>query len=280
MASVNRLPVYFAYADFYLAAALQRLTGPGTHYRSNGEFAIIRSLLRRYADVGGEQPFCFVDAGAERGVHSSYVLEICKAIGLNDVKILAIEPLPQYAMQLRDRLGGDLATVVEAALGSKSAKSTYYYEKDDKGIAGSRSLYSHLGSVEQAITVEVLELDQLVCLQSISKINFLKVDVEGGELEALEGAQALLSSGSIDYIQLEYSHLWLAAGASLSRLMVMIASWDYDLYQIYPASLRSVPSWHPALDDFQLKNYLLVRKGMPLPLPCHRKALPFLEIPL
>jgi len=103
--SIKRFPIYFAYADYYLMAAMQRLIGPGTDHRSNGEFSIIRSILHRHTASSGNQRFCFVDAGAERGLHSSYVLEVSDAIDLKDLKLIAIEPLPVYANQLRETSG-------------------------------------------------------------------------------------------------------------------------------------------------------------------------------
>jgi len=174
------------------------------------------------------------------------------------------------------RLRDDRAVVVEAALGSSSSKSSYYYSHSANKITGSRSLYSHHPSAETAIEVQVLSLEKLAQEHAITTINLMKIDVEGGELEVLRGSEELLRIGAIDYIMLEYSHLWLSAGASLSQLITMISSWDYDLYQVYPSTLRSVPAWHPSLDSFGLMNYLLVRKSLPLPLPCSRMALPYL----
>ena len=44
------------------------------------------------------------------------------------------------------------------------------------------------------VPVQLRPLDQLLSEQAISRLDFLKLDVEGGELDALRGATELLSS--------------------------------------------------------------------------------------
>ncbi len=59
--------------------------------------------------------------------------------------------------------------------------------------------------IEQSVDVEAVTLDSFCNQHSISKIDYLKLDVEGAELEALIGASGLLENKAVHYLQFEIS---------------------------------------------------------------------------
>ena len=52
--------------------------------------------------------------------------------------------------------------------------------------------------------MNVRTLDSICEQEKVDTIHFLKIDVEGHELQTIEGASNLISSGSIDFIQFEF----------------------------------------------------------------------------
>jgi FkbM family methyltransferase len=52
-------------------------------------------------------------------------------------------------------------------------------------------------------TVELSTLDDFTAAQGVDRIDFLKVDTEGYDLKVLEGAERLLRSGAVTFIQVE-----------------------------------------------------------------------------
>jgi FkbM family methyltransferase len=58
-------------------------------------------------------------------------------------------------------------------------------------------------STTETVVVDVNTLDNFCIQSSIKKVNLLKIDTEGYEMNVLKGAKQLLSSHSVDYILVE-----------------------------------------------------------------------------
>lgn len=86
----------------------------------------------------------------------------------------------------------------ECALTDRVEKLKFFVNKDP-ALSGNDSLFDMrtIGYKKDVESIEVQSntLDELAKQFSISKIDFLKIDVEGNELSVLKGAKSLLSSG-------------------------------------------------------------------------------------
>ncbi len=139
----------------------------------------------------------FVDVGAHVGLYSLWALD-------GGAAVVAVEPNPDAAGQLRANLALNHydAEVVEAAVGAKPGRMA---------MAGQDLLRQHLvlddGASEavpasDSTSVEVKVLDEVIGDRSVRG---LKIDVEGAERLALEGASRLLTDHRIDVMQLEWN---------------------------------------------------------------------------
>lgn len=108
------------------------------------------------------------------------------------------------------------------------------------------------------ISVLAITLEQYCQQMGISRINFLKVDVEGGELNVLLGARQLLVQGKIDYIQFEYGGAWKDANTSLEQAFQYLQTYNYGLFKIQSDSLYAIANFLPDYEDFEFSNYLAV----------------------
>lgn len=113
----------------------------------------------------------FVDGGAFDG-------DTLRILGNNFARAWAIEPDPANAARLRSA-GDPRVTVFECALGAAAGEATFSAER---GVA---SALSAVGGTR--VTIETL--DRLLSGQSPS---LLKLDVEGAEQAALQGARLLM----------------------------------------------------------------------------------------
>lgn len=104
----------------------------------------------------------------------------------------AFEPLPAYAAHLRKTFPG--AIVHERALSNRPGRRTFQHAIQNPGYSGFLPHAYPLGDVEavETITVETARLDELV--PAATPVRFVKVDVEGAELEVFEGGRALLAA--------------------------------------------------------------------------------------
>ena len=66
--------------------------------------------------------------------------------------------------------------------------------------------------------------------RQIPHIDFLKIDVEGADMDVMIGAKELLEHGRISIIQIEYSEHWKLAGKTILDLITFTAQYGYDCY--------------------------------------------------
>ena len=126
------------------------------------------------------------------GAHLGYLtLVMARRVGA-DGRVYSFEPAGRHAEVLRRtvaRNGLSQVTVVEQALGASCARA---WMREGPTDAMAR-VVDRRGSGEQARSVSVTTLDAWAAEQAgLARIHLIKLDVEGRELEALEGAVSIL----------------------------------------------------------------------------------------
>ena len=264
---IKKYIIYFAY---YLETFAKRLSGRGKmNPEINGEYNVLKNIIKN-----SDKEVCLIDGGANVGKYSEKFLSLC--LGNNKKPILySIEPFPNTMKKLQERIGSRAKNTIQAALGSEPSKVKLYYGDINSPSGGTNSLISHY-YLNDHIEVDQKTLDSIVEDNNIKKIDFLKLDIEGAEYNALLGSLKILSNQIVSYIQLEYNQTWIAGGGTIKKVLDLCGKYGYQLFIISKNELISVPSYHFILDDFYFCNLLLVKNGLPLCLPHHRKALPFI----
>jgi FkbM family methyltransferase len=146
-------------------------------------------------------------------------------------------------------------------IGSQVEKRTFFV---DEGFSELSSF--HVGDPERTLTPETVQMETLsgYChTQGIEWIDFLKIDVEGHELEVLRGAVSLLSNRAIAAIQFEYGSTYIGSRTLLKDVFDLVQNFDYDVYKIMPFTLRSIPRYETYLETFETANYLLRLRNLP-----------------
>jgi FkbM family methyltransferase len=122
-------------------------------------------------------------------------------------KIYSFEPTPELSVKLAEAFVQDKdVTVIPKAVSDKKGKVTFnMYDTKEAGVGNSihhlnpNYAAKLLGTEE----VEAITLGNYCIDKGISKIDILKIDVQGHEPEVLRGAEALLKNGGIQIIELE-----------------------------------------------------------------------------
>jgi FkbM family methyltransferase len=105
-------------------------------------------------------------------------------------KHFAFEPIPVFYDQLIKKYGHK-ATIFPYALSDKNEKSTFQYVKNAPAFSGIKQRKYDVARPEiEEIQIDVKKLDDVIPLDA--KIDFIKIDVEGGEFGVLLGAKNLL----------------------------------------------------------------------------------------
>lgn len=158
------------------------------------------SLIRGF----GFQPKTVIDVGVASGTMELYS-------AFPDSYFLLVEPLAEFEPDLKSILKQYKGSYVLAAAGSSSRQVTFNVHKNH--LDGS-SLYKESMGTEAdgyEITVPIIRLDDIIKDKQLNGPYLIKVDVQGAELDVLEGTQqALLES---EVVVLEVSLFKFMKGA-------------------------------------------------------------------
>jgi len=133
-----------------------------------------------------------LDIGAHHGL---YTLLASKQVGSGGM-VVAFEPSPRERKQLSRNVRLNCCRNVRIkpfALGSKRSQTDLYLV--DGGEDGCNSLRPPVVDSEtRPVRVEVYPFDDVAPTLGLTKVDFVKLDVEGGELDVLKGALRLFKT--------------------------------------------------------------------------------------
>jgi FkbM family methyltransferase len=170
------------------------------------------------------------DVGANVGVYSLYAasVNVCAAVH-------AFEPTQELAKKLVSHAHlNDFRniTVNQFAIGKfDDAGFVHICKGDDGENEGMNYVTAESSRLCQPVLIR--SLDSYCAEHSISRIDLLKMDIEGGEYHALQGMDRLLSNKVIKCMFLELVE-WTAIryGHSTANIKELLFSKGYQLYEI------------------------------------------------
>ena len=169
-----------------------------------------------------------IDAGAFIGRHA---LAYARAVGPQG-RVVAVEPLAANfrLLECNVRLNGyGQVSCVRCALGRDSREVWLAYERETSTASLVRDL-PHRQRVEQR------SLDDLLDQLGIGAVDVLKIDVEGAELEVLEGSQRTLAASPQARLVIEVHGPLDAAGRC--PVEDWLAAHGYSLRRLYDQRRR------------------------------------------
>ena len=132
----------------------------------------------------------FIDIGANIGVHSLFA---SKLVGKNG-KVISFEPFRQNynALNKNIALNGSTNVVTEnLALFKTETILDIYYNTNEANLGMASSYLTEFSCVEK---IKAVALDSYLKTIPQQKVDFIKIDIEGGEYDALLGMKSTLMS--------------------------------------------------------------------------------------
>jgi FkbM family methyltransferase len=217
------IPVLLPYGGWFMA----RKDYFGSQLTHGGFESAERSFVQNFLKPG----MTVLDVGAHHGL---YTLLASKRVG-DAGSVIAFEPSSRErkALLLNLKLNRAKNVRVESvALGSRSARSQFFVV--DGQETGCNSLRQpSTSSTTSSTEVEVRRLDDWSSEHQIDHADFIKLDIEGGELEFLHGAERFLTGGKRAVILAEVQDIrtepW---GYRAKEIIRHLRERDFDWYRI------------------------------------------------
>jgi FkbM family methyltransferase len=185
--------------------------------REPDETALVRKLLRDGDKV--------IDVGANIGWYSSLMSSIVGQQGL----VIAIEPVPttfgmlQRTVALNQHSHNTLL-INNACSDHTGFEKLYEFPSLHPGLSSSKPI-GEVKSVEHMIPA--VSLDAIIEEKGLSTIHFVKIDVEGAELNVLKGTRKSITSEIVQSMMIEANEERCAAfGYSFTECNELISSWN------------------------------------------------------
>ena len=197
------------------------------------EMRFVEQLLRPGMTV--------LDIGAHHGL---YTLLAAKRVGRHG-RVIAFEPSPRELRRLAKhvRLNRCRNVDVEScALGNEPGEAELFVV-DGFRDWGNSLRPPAVAEPTRKVNVAVRRLDDLLAERGVERVDFIKLDAEGGELAVLQGARNLLQRAPRPAILAEVedvrTHPW---GYAAREIMQTLAGWNYRWFglsetgTLYPVS--------------------------------------------
>ena len=150
-------------------------------------------------------------------------------------KIYCFEPVSGPFDELKKLVGNDNNTVLEhLAFGEVKGQKTIRLFDENSSLNSLKDDVMNNTNYSKEEVVNIDTIDSYCKKNNISKIDFLKIDTEGYELNVLEGAVDMLSSESISFIYCEIGFLRQNnRNTYFADLTEWLEAKNYHFYGIY-----------------------------------------------
>jgi FkbM family methyltransferase len=197
------------------------------------------------------------DVGSNNGQYLYLLLQNLKKL---EPTIHCFEPEKSAFDDLKHHFG-DYPNVIlnNFALGNKKDKLILFSEAS----GDVKSSFVDIGDdnlMKKQYEIEITTLDNYCEEKNITKINFLKIDVEGFETNVVIGSERMIKNNGIERIQLEHGSTHsVVMGASLYNFKKLLV--DYGMYHIKQNGIRKI-KYTTQMEIFFNSNYYFKKKNI------------------
>ena len=224
---------------------------------TNGELRFMQRVLPRCQTV--------FDVGANVGDWTALALSInC------ELAVHCFEPSRFTYLKLLDRKFPPTVICNNFGLSSIVRETKLHVFETGSPL---NSLYPRAGlddlgikSQHQEEVIQLSTVDRYCRERSLSQIEFVKLDVEGHELDVFKGMTESLSQGRVQIIQFEYGGCNIDAGVLLKDIWRFFEGFGYAFYKVYPKAIERADHYSQSFENFQYQNWAVIRNGASLAL--------------
>jgi FkbM family methyltransferase len=234
--------------------------GAGGDVFSSGEAAVF-TRLKEIAE--SKRTLCVFDVGANKG----QFLTLAHAC-LNDRQftIHAFEPSRQTYERLTDNTRKYKNVMLNnCGLGRKPGELELFSDAAGSGLASlTKRKLDHFGlRMDLSEKVQISTIDLYCNVHEIDHIDLLKIDVEGHELDVLNGGKQMFSRSAIDMVTFEFGGCNIDTRTFFQDFFYFFRDHQMRIARITPAGyLSEIESYREIFEQFGTTNFLCYRRSL------------------
>jgi FkbM family methyltransferase len=235
---------------------IQGLNYKSTDIDSSGEKYFITTLVRFYSSNNSK--VIIFDVGANIGNYAKALLQSFK----ENFHIYSFEPFSTPFKQLA-LIKNERLTLVNKGLSDKKEELLIHTSDEYSEIGGVYDRTYAFSDIPHDKTekCQFITIDDFCFENSLAKINFLKIDVEGHELAVLQGAKKTIENGNIDFIQFEFGSGNIFSKTSFMDFHTFLNK-KYNIYRLLKDGIMEIETYSTDYEMFILTNFICIKKEL------------------
>ncbi|MEN8248479.1 MAG: FkbM family methyltransferase [Bacteroidota bacterium] len=212
---------------------------------SNGEIPVIQKISKL-------NPSVIIDGGANIGNYSLTLNQYAP-----QATIYAFEPVVSTYDKLKNNVNEfkNIIPVNKGLFSENCTKEINIFKSHTHS-----SIYDIKGVPYQTTDTQTIELirgDDFVNENDITEIDFVKLDLEGAEYDAIIGFENLLKGKNIKAIQFEYGYINITSKKLLLDFYTLLNDYGYSIGKIFP-KIVEFRDYEFKYEDFIGPNFIAV----------------------
>ena len=216
---------------------------------SNGEMTVLEK-------IGKLSPSIIIDGGANVGNYSLLINKI-----IPDCKIYSFEPVDSTFQKLLKNKNGivNIVPIKKGLYKENCSQEINIFQSDEhSSLFDIQGLPNEGGGDKQII--ELLRGDDFINDNKLDSVDFLKLDIEGAEYDALLGFSNSIKHGKIKAIQFEYGYINITTKKLLIDFYNFFEENGYLVGKIFP-KIVEFRKYNFIYEDFIGPNFIAVKKS-------------------
>lgn len=215
---------------------------------SNGELMVLKKIYKL-------KPAVIIDGGTNVGDYSLSINSI-----IPGCKIYSFEPVKSTFQKLKHNTKEfDNIIPINKGLYKENCKKEIYIFNSDTHS----SLYNIQGlsyTPNERAEIELICGDDFIKEYKIDKVDFLKLDIEGAEFDALQGFQNCIKNNKIRIIQFEYGYINITTKKLLIDFYNFFKANGYVIGKVFPKYVE-FRNYEFKYEDFLGPSYIAINKS-------------------
>jgi len=220
--------------------------GQNHSVEDNGEVWVMQYIERKVKNNDFQNVVIF-DVGANKGQYLEQLY-----VHIAQAQIYCFEPSP-YAFSILNNKAQNMNNVSCFQLGVGHKETSGILKSEVKGSVMA-SFLPQAGNHTMEVTAQITTIDIFCKKNDIQHVYFLKLDIEGYELNALTGALEMIKNKKIKYIQFEFGKNNIQNGVYLKHFFDILS--NYQIHRVLKDGLRKMSKYDLRHEIILTTNYL------------------------